>query len=173
MTHNTEFQNVFCPVCHALQVTSTVTIFSVAPSPLFPSVSFLITVLLLVMALLLGTFKCFVVVAVLVLLWNSFGTVSLNSKPFLFPHSNNEQHKYSFFVHTTTDWNHLSDYQMKAPTLEDFKQRIVTQSTIWFAHAHSPPVASIPKIRSSDVSHQDQDHMRRDTPEIFSIIIII
>ena len=35
-------------------------------------------------------------------------------------------------VHTTTDWNHLSDDQMKAPphTLEDFKQRIDTQSTI-------------------------------------------
>ena len=55
---------------------------------------------------------------------------TLNSRPFLVPHSNTEQHKNSFFVRTTTDWNHLSDYQVKAPTLENFKQRIVTQSII-------------------------------------------
>ena len=68
MTHNTEFQNMFRPVCHTLQVESTVTIFSVAPSPFLPSVSFLITVLLLVTVPLLGTFKCFVVVVVVVVL---------------------------------------------------------------------------------------------------------
>ena len=79
---------------------------------------------------------------------------TLNSRPFLAPHSNTEQHKNSFFVRTTTDSNHLGDYQVMAPTLEDFKQRIVTQSTIWFACAHSPPVASVPIIRSSKVEHQ-------------------
>ena len=52
-----------------------------------------------------------------------------------------------------TDRNHLSDYQVKAPTLEDFKQWIVTQSTIWFACVHSPAIAAIPKIGSSNVSH--------------------
>ena len=55
---------------------------------------------------------------------------TLNSRPFLVPHSNTEQHKNSFFARTTTDWNHISDCQVKAPTLEDIKQRIVTQSTI-------------------------------------------
>ena len=55
---------------------------------------------------------------------------TLNSRPFLAPHSNTEQHKNSFFVRTTTDSNHLGDYQVMAPTLEDFKQRTVTQSTI-------------------------------------------
>ena len=35
-----------------------------------------------------------------------------------------------FLVRTTTDWNHLSDGQVKAPTLEDFKRWIATQSTI-------------------------------------------
>ena len=77
--------------------------------------------------------------------------VTLNSRPFLVPHSNTEHHKNYFFVRTTTDWNHLSDDQVKAPTLEDFKRRIATQSTIWFARAHSPSVASIPKIRSSGI----------------------
>ena len=89
---------------------------------------------------------------------------TLNSRPFLVPHSNTEQHKNSF-VRTTTDSNHLGDYQVKALALVDFKQRIVTQSTIckqrivtqsaiWFACAHSPSVASIPIIRSSEVKHQ-------------------
>ena len=57
---------------------------------------------------------------------------TLNSRPFLVLHSNTEQHKNSFFflVCTTTNWNHLSDDQVKAPTLEDFKQRIATPSTI-------------------------------------------
>ena len=27
----------------------------------------------------------------------------------------------NFFVLTATDWNHLSDDQVKAPTLQDFK----------------------------------------------------
>ena len=58
-----------------------------------------------------------------------------------------------FFVRTTTDWNHLSDDQVKAPTLEDFKLRIVTQSTTRLSSVHTTPVAPIPKIRSSDVSH--------------------
>ena len=79
---------------------------------------------------------------------------TLNSRPFFVPHSSTEQHKNSFFVRTTTDWNHISADQVKAPTLKDFKQRIITQSTIWFARAHSP------KVRSSDVSHQDQDQDR-------------
>ena len=43
-----------------------------------------------------------------------------------------------FFVRTTTDWNHLSDDQVKAPTHEDLKRRIATQSTIWFTRLHSP-----------------------------------
>ena len=89
---------------------------------------------------------------------------TFNSRPFLVSHSNTEQHTNSFFffsffffVRTTTDRNHISDDQVKAP--KDFKQRIATQSTIWFARAHTrtPPVASIPKVRSSDVSHQDQE----------------
>ena len=45
----------------------------------------------------------------------------MNSRPFLVLYSNTEQHKNSFFVLTSTDWNHLSDNQVKAPTLEDFK----------------------------------------------------
>ena len=64
---------------------------------------------------------------------------TLNSRPFLVPHSNTEQHKNSFFARTTTDWSHISDDQVKAPTLKDFKQWIITQSTIWFAHVHCPP----------------------------------
>ena len=55
---------------------------------------------------------------------------TLNSRAVLVPHSNTEPHKNSFFVRTTTDWNHLSDDQVKAPVLEDFKRRIATQSTI-------------------------------------------
>ena len=55
---------------------------------------------------------------------------TLNSRSFLVPHSNAEQHKNSFFFSTITDWSHLSDDRVKAPTLEDFKQQIVTQSTI-------------------------------------------
>ena len=36
----------------------------------------------------------------------------------------------TIFVHTPTNWNHLSDDQVKAPTLQDFKQMIVTPSAI-------------------------------------------
>ena len=36
----------------------------------------------------------------------------------------------TIFVHTPTNWNHLSDDQVKAPTLQDFKQLIVTPSAI-------------------------------------------
>ena len=74
-------------------------------------------------------------------------------------HSNTAQHKNSFFVHTPTDWNHLNDNQVEAPTLEDFKRQIITQNTIWFACAHSPPITFIyiSKVRSGDISHQDQD----------------
>ena len=45
---------------------------------------------------------------------------TLNSRPFLVPHSNTEQH----------NWNHLSDDQVKAPTSEDFRRRIATKITI-------------------------------------------
>ena len=60
---------------------------------------------------------------------------TLNSRAVLVPHSNTEQHKNSFFfffffVRTTTDWNHLSDDQVKASTLEDFKRRMATKTTI-------------------------------------------
>ena len=50
---------------------------------------------------------------------------TLNFRPFLVPHSNTEKHKNSFFLfffflfffffRATTDWNHLSDDQVKAP----------------------------------------------------------
>ena len=40
------------------------------------------------------------------------------------------QYKNPFFFHTTTDRSHLSDDQVKAPTLEDFKRLIATPSTI-------------------------------------------
>ena len=47
------------------------------------------------------------------------------------------------FVRTTTDWNHLSHLSdftllLKAPTLEHFRRRIATHSTIWFARARTP-----------------------------------
>ena len=61
---------------------------------------------------------------------------TLNSRPFLVPHSNRLLNSTRtlflvlFFVHITTDWNHLSDDQVKAPTLEDFRRWITAQSTI-------------------------------------------
>ena len=58
------------------------------------------------------------------------GQATLNSKPFLVPHSNTEQHKNFFFIHTATSWNQLSDDQVKVPADEDFKLLISTPSTI-------------------------------------------
>ena len=101
----------------------------------------------------------------------SYGTCTL--WPFLVPHSNTEQHKNSFFVHTTTDWNHLNDNQVKAPMLENFKQRIVTQNTIWFACAHSPPITFISKVGSGDISHQDQDAFPVTTDTSSSVLLYI
>ena len=49
----------------------------------------------------------------------------------------------NFFVLIATDCNHLGDDQGKAPTLQDFKL-ITTPS------AHSPLVASKPKVRFCD-----------------------
>ena len=62
--------------------------------------------------------------------------VTMNSGPFLVLNSNTEQHKNSFSVLTTTDWNHPSHNQVKAPTLEDL---------------HYPPLASITKVSPCNV----------------------
>ena len=42
---------------------------------------------------------------------------TLNSRPFLAPHSNTQQHNNSFFVCNTTDWNHPSGGHVKATNL--------------------------------------------------------
>lgn len=72
---------------------------------------------------------------------------TLNSRPFLVPHSNTQQHKNSFIVPTMTDWNHLSDDQAKAPVLEDFKWLITTVTSVCTLPSHH-----ITKGRSCDIS---------------------
>lgn len=48
-------------------------------------------------------------------------------------HSNTDQRKNSHFVRATADWNHLSDDQMKAPTLEDVKGLITNTNLTPYA----------------------------------------
>ena len=76
---------------------------------------------------------------------------TLNSRPFLVPHSNTQQHKNSFIVPTMTDWNHLSDDQAKAPVLEDFKWLITTITSVCTLPSHH-----ITKGRSCDIQDQEQ-----------------
>ena len=67
------------------------------------------------------------------------GQATLNSRPFLVPHSNTKQHK-NFFIHTATSLNQLSDDLVKVRADEDFKLLISTPSTIlaFIPHAHTP-----------------------------------
>ena len=64
-------------------------------------------------------------------------------------------YKTSFFIWTATNWNHLSNNEVKAPTPQDYKQLITTPSTVqllcalfchciwnrsWELHAQTPHV---------------------------------
>ena len=51
------------------------------------------------------------------LMYTNYRQATLSSTSFLLPHSNTKQYNNSFFICTTTGWNHLNDDQMKAPTV--------------------------------------------------------
>ena len=47
-----------------------------------------------------------------------------NSRPFVIPNSSTDQYRYSFFVRTTGEWNHLDDNIVTSKTIENFKCKI-------------------------------------------------
>ena len=51
-----------------------------------------------------------------------------NSEWYKVPASNTDQHKNSYFVKTTSDWNCLSDTHIRAETVNGFKTAVDTQS---------------------------------------------
>ena len=50
-----------------------------------------------------------------------------NSRPYIVPRSNTDQYRYSYFVRTVEDWNHLENCTVTASTIESFKKKL-TQS---------------------------------------------
>ena len=107
--------------------------------------------------------------------WKSSPSKNLNLCSLRLSYGHFYGNKFNFFFCTTTDWYHLSDNQMKAPTLEDFK-RLTTTPSIIYSRAHSPLIASKLKVWSCDVWNQDkemQHHktMHRCIPDFISLHI--